>query len=344
MGMADEFFDFAVFWELMFGEEDEGFECPLCGAMIKKGTTLECIDAEDRTFLCPECDGSLILNEKAGTVEMYKEEKRKAEKLECPSCGRKIGEDDKVEVIDKAERVFKCPGCHANLRFDVGEDLEVVEAEEMRKLEQVIEEREKIEREVEYRKKIEEIMKEADAKGIRFPIGQLKSQDKFIVRGASIYLDLITIGLKARQKNEALAEMVALITGAGLAKDGKELYAHLRVRESLGSTGIGQGVALPHVSTKMDTADDVIAAVGISKEGFEFDTLDGEPAHIIFAVVFKETADNANSGMPLKFMALVSRFIKIKENREKMISATSREELFAFLKDNLVDKKIARGI
>lgn len=283
MTIADEFFDFAVFWELMFGEEDEGFECPLCSATIKRGTTLEFIDEQDRTFLCPECDGSLKLNEVTGTVEQYDEEEGAGEK----------GEETKRSVIpDETEHEKLC------------------------------------------RKKLVEFSRELDVLGIRFPIGQLKSQNKFIVRGASFYLDLVKIDLKARQKNEAIAEMVALFTEAGLLRDGKEFYANLRWREEIAPTGIGHNIALPQAFADIDA--NLLVAVGISKEGVEFDALDSKPVKIILMTAGKKMDANIpNSGVYLKALALIVRFIKSDENRQRMINAGSREELFSFLRDNM---------
>jgi PTS system nitrogen regulatory IIA component len=84
----------------------------------------------------------------------------------------------------------------------------------------------------------------------------------------------------------------------------------LMAREVLGSTAIGQGVAIPHA--KADCVDKLVAAFGLSKKGIDFDSLDGEPAYIFFLLV----APQDSAGPHLKALARISRLLKDKYFRD----------------------------
>ncbi|MFZ9091189.1 MAG: PTS sugar transporter subunit IIA [Planctomycetaceae bacterium] len=91
--------------------------------------------------------------------------------------------------------------------------------------------------------------------------------------------------LSATTKEDVIREMVASLrsTGAIAASDEESVVAAILKREELGSTGIGNGVAVPH--TKHPVVDQIRAAVAISRGGVEFDSLDGEDVYIFFLVV-----------------------------------------------------------
>ena len=92
----------------------------------------------------------------------------------------------------------------------------------------------------------------------------------------------VTSDLKATTKKEVIEELVDLLVKAGAVekKIRNKLVEILMAREALGSTAIGQGVAIPH--GKCENVTKLTAALGISKKGIDFDSLDGEPAYIFF--------------------------------------------------------------
>ncbi len=93
--------------------------------------------------------------------------------------------------------------------------------------------------------------------------------------------DRILLDLKAKGKESALREMVSIL---GLPKDKEDLLVNsLMQREKLGSTGIGKGIAIPHCRSV--AVDNITLVVGISKQGVEFEALDGKPVHIFFMLV-----------------------------------------------------------
>lgn len=90
--------------------------------------------------------------------------------------------------------------------------------------------------------------------------------------------DRIVLNMKAKTKEEVLQELLDA-TGLPEDKKGAVLEALLK-RESIGSTGIGKGIAIPH--TRSLILDKVYLVVGRSKEGVDFDALDGKPVHLFF--------------------------------------------------------------
>ena len=97
--------------------------------------------------------------------------------------------------------------------------------------------------------------------------------------------DAIVPKLKASAKEDVIREMVASLKAKGAIKseDESEVVAAILKREELGSTGIGNGVAVPH--TKHPAVDELVATVAVSKQGVDFASLDGEPVYILFLLV-----------------------------------------------------------
>jgi PTS system nitrogen regulatory IIA component len=97
-------------------------------------------------------------------------------------------------------------------------------------------------------------------------------------------------------------------------------------RERLGSTGIGDGIAIPH--GKMENLDQLLLAFGRSKSGVEFDSLDGKPAYLFFLVV----APDKSAGIHLKALARISRLLKSGAVRKDLMEAKGAPEIFEVIK------------
>ena len=95
----------------------------------------------------------------------------------------------------------------------------------------------------------------------------------------------ICVDVKATDKIGVIQELVGSLVSAGQVKeeDRDSIVEAIMKREELGSTGIGRGVAVPH--TKHSSVDSLIGTVGVSAEGVEFDSLDGEPVQLLFLLV-----------------------------------------------------------
>jgi nitrogen PTS system EIIA component len=139
--------------------------------------------------------------------------------------------------------------------------------------------------------------------------------------------DTVTLDLKAQGKKEALEELCRLLSAGKRLSDPDTLLKTLVDREALGSTGIGQGVAIPH--GKSAAVSGQVAALALSKKGVEFDSLDGEPVHILFLLVAPPDA----AGMHLKALAKVSRLLKDKFFRQALRDAPSVEEALRIIRE-----------
>jgi fructose-specific phosphotransferase system IIA component len=128
----------------------------------------------------------------------------------------------------------------------------------------------------------------------------------------------ITTDIKSTKKEDVIKELVdALVNTGDIEKRHRnKLIEALMAREALGSTAIGQGIAIPHA--KCDCVDKLIAAFGLSKKGVDFDSLDGEPAYIFFLLV----APQDSAGPHLKALARISRLLKDKYFRDTLRNST----------------------
>lgn len=139
----------------------------------------------------------------------------------------------------------------------------------------------------------------------------------------------VSIDVKTQQKEDVIRELVGLLVKAGSIKD-KDVHKLVQIllnREALGSTGIGQGVAIPH--GKSDCVDRLIAAFAVSKNGVSFDSLDGEPVYLFFLLVAPEDS----AGPHLKALARISRLLKDKHFRDSLRAAKDEKALLKIIRD-----------
>jgi PTS system nitrogen regulatory IIA component len=138
----------------------------------------------------------------------------------------------------------------------------------------------------------------------------------------------VSVDLRSKDKRGVISELVDLLASASSIKNKDGLIKALMARESLGSTGIGQNIGIPHA--KSDSVKQLTAAFGISREGINFDSLDGEPAHIFFLLVAPEDS----AGPHLKALASISRLLKDKFVRDALKNAGDRSEVIKLIKSN----------
>jgi PTS system nitrogen regulatory IIA component len=145
-------------------------------------------------------------------------------------------------------------------------------------------------------------------------------------------LDIVSSGgvvddLRAGTKEGVLREMSEVVAANVPSLSAQGLTSILMDRESLGSTGIGDGVAIPH--GKVPGIDRLVAVFGRSREGVQFHSLDGKPAHLFFLVV----APEHSAGMHLKALARISRLLKDARFRAALIDARDADDLRRILKE-----------
>ncbi len=135
-------------------------------------------------------------------------------------------------------------------------------------------------------------------------------------------IEFINDNLQAKTKTEVLAELSEMITKGSQKLDQSKVFDVLQQREKLGSTGIGDGVAIPH--GKISNIEEVIVAFGRSKTGVAFDSMDGKPVHLFFLLLAPENC----AGQHLKALARISKMLKVGNFRKSLMDAESRNDLY----------------
>jgi len=133
--------------------------------------------------------------------------------------------------------------------------------------------------------------------------------------------DAVILDLGVRTKRDVLAEMAAALAKVEPQIEADRLLEVLLEREALQSTGIGEGVAIPH--GKIPGLDRLVAAFARSKEGVDFESIDGQPTHHFFLLVVPEHS----GGQYLKALARISRFFRDAAFRQRLADAESLEEV-----------------
>lgn len=138
--------------------------------------------------------------------------------------------------------------------------------------------------------------------------------------------EAILSDMKANDKKGVLEELVTPVARiAGINHD--YLVKVLMERERLGSTGIGEGIGIPH--GKVKDLESLVLGFGLSKKGVDFDSMDGKPAHIFFLLLTPENS----TGLHLKLLARISRILKNNPFKQKLLRATNRDEIYSIIKE-----------
>lgn len=137
----------------------------------------------------------------------------------------------------------------------------------------------------------------------------------------SLVRDAVILDLGVCNKREALAEMADALAKVEPQIEADRLLDVLLEREELQSTGIGEGVAIPH--GKMAGLDRLVASFARSSEGIDFESIDGQPTHHFFLLVVPEHS----GGQYLKALARISRFFRDPSFRRQLSEAESLDDV-----------------
>jgi PTS system nitrogen regulatory IIA component len=143
---------------------------------------------------------------------------------------------------------------------------------------------------------------------------------------------LVEPALRGTDKTAVLRELATHLAGQIPGINAETLVEVLWERERLGSTAIGDGIAIPH--GKLAGLQGVIGAFGRHPAGVDFDSLDGTPTHLLFLLVAPEDS----VGQHLKALARVSRLLKDRAFRERLLAAPDRAALYALIREE--DEKL----
>ncbi|MAJ58934.1 MAG: PTS fructose transporter subunit IIA [bacterium TMED88] len=133
--------------------------------------------------------------------------------------------------------------------------------------------------------------------------------------------DAVILDVESGAKEGLLAEMARSLAKSVPALDPDRLLDVLMEREALQSTGIGEGVAIPH--GKVAGLETLVASFARCREGLDFDSIDGQPTQLFFLLVVPEHSGGAH----LKALARISRFFRDPEFRDKLVQAESIESV-----------------
>ena len=125
----------------------------------------------------------------------------------------------------------------------------------------------------------------------------------------------VVVELKSTRKFDALRELTAVLEDEADIEDYKQFLADLIRREKQGSTGIGKGVAVPHAHE--DSIRREVLAIGISKEGIDFDSVDGDPVHIMALLATPTKHQNKH----MEMLAALSRVLQDEQTRSELVAA-----------------------
>jgi fructose PTS system EIIBC or EIIC component len=133
--------------------------------------------------------------------------------------------------------------------------------------------------------------------------------------------DTIILNLDARSKESVIDELIEQLDAAGKLNDKEEYKKAILARESQSTTGIGEGIAIPHAKT--NAVSQPAIAFGRSKNGIDYESLDGQNAHLFFMIAAYEGANNDH----LATLSRLSSFLMDTEFRKKLETAATKEEI-----------------
>ncbi|KLI14261.1 fructose-specific PTS transporter subunit EIIC [Brachyspira hyodysenteriae] len=143
-----------------------------------------------------------------------------------------------------------------------------------------------------------------------------------------ITLDCINIDLKGKTKMEIIDEMVDILYNNGKLNDREKYKQEILKRESQSSTGMEEGIAIPHGKTNAVKIPTV--AIGISKQGVDYESLDGKPSHLFFMIAAPENSNDSH----IELLSKITTMLLEDDIREALLNVKSKEEVLDILIKN----------
>lgn len=137
--------------------------------------------------------------------------------------------------------------------------------------------------------------------------------------------DTVWVDLKANTKQGIIEEMIDRLVAAGKIKDRDTVLQAVLERERKMSTGMQNGVAIPHGKT--DSVQSLVSAVGLNRDGVDFDSMDGSPSTIFILTI----SPIKRTGPHIQFLAEVSRLLCQPAEREKLLACRTHNEMYELL-------------
>lgn len=141
----------------------------------------------------------------------------------------------------------------------------------------------------------------------------------------ALTIDLITTELAGRNKHEVIEALMGIVARSGKVLDRDAALKDVLEHEASMSTGMENGIAIPHAKT--DAVEELVACVGVSKRKIDFECLDGKPSQIFIMTL----SPRDGNGPHVQFLAEISRLLRDGRIRKRILKAKSNEELLEIL-------------
>ena len=133
--------------------------------------------------------------------------------------------------------------------------------------------------------------------------------------------DIIKIPLEAKTKPDVIKELVDVLKKAGKIEDAESVFRAVMLRENMGSTGLEKGIAVPHAKTHK--VNNLVLAIGVSPEGVDLDSLDGEPSKLFFLLI----ATPQQAGPHIEALFEIARLTRSRNFCKLLLNAKTPKEI-----------------
>lgn len=138
--------------------------------------------------------------------------------------------------------------------------------------------------------------------------------------------DVISTELEVKNRDDIFDQLIELLAESGKIDNPGEALDAVKKREDILSTGIGNGVAIPHAKT--DAVDSLVVAFGRVEDGIDFKSLDGKPVRLIFLLL----SPQEEAGLHVRALARISRMLKNTQFRSRLLEAGSAQEIHEIIR------------
>jgi fructose-specific phosphotransferase system IIA component len=140
--------------------------------------------------------------------------------------------------------------------------------------------------------------------------------------------NVVKVPLASKTKTEVIRELIDVLDKAGKLSEAESVFKAVIARENMGSTGLEKGIAVPHAKT--DKVKNITLAIGITPDGVDFDSLDGEPSKLFFLLL----AQPSQSGPHIEALAEIARITRSQSFCRLLVNAKTSEEVVELFKED----------
>ena len=133
--------------------------------------------------------------------------------------------------------------------------------------------------------------------------------------------ELVNLNLRSTDKKSVINELIKLLKDNSYITDEEAIFQKVMKREELSTTGVGNGIAIPHV--KSSDVKEAAIVIGKSEPGIDFNSLDNKPCYLFFLIAAPEKSEDQH----LKLLAKLSRMLVHQDFREQLMNASNPDEI-----------------